>query len=51
MTKVKIQMKVYDTDGRRVAVEEALLPDGMSAEDAAKWVKLTCEELGQHPCP
>ncbi len=44
-SKVKIQMKVYDKDGRRVHVQESYFGEQVSAEDATKWVEEKCQEL------
>lgn len=51
MSTVKIQMKVYDADGKRVAVAEALLPDYVTAAEAAAWIKFECQKWARGVVP
>lgn len=51
MSTVKIQMKVYDADGKRVAVAEALLPEGVTAADAAVWIEFECQKWARGVVP
>lgn len=42
---VRIQMKVYDHDGRRLYVDEVKLDSSLDGEDAVDWVKEECEKM------
>lgn len=44
-------MKVYDADGKRVAVAEALLPEGVTAADAAVWIEFECQKWARGVVP
>lgn len=46
---VKIQMKVYDKDGRRFDMREVELPEVISASDAALWMAAKIEALKLKP--
>ena len=45
LTQIKIQMKVYDETGRRIAVEEAYFKDDVDIEVAVKYIKTLCTEI------
>lgn len=36
--RVRVQIKVYDEEGRRVVVEDLQMADGVSSKDAVDWV-------------